>query len=137
MKEVVGHMQSSVGELLGNSWVQAAEKAQEFGVMQALDAETLKPDMTRLPRAHYGVGHCRIGSRLVVAETGSEDATHYENINQNMATAAIPMAAVANQPTTRSRIEMMNFPMIFGLTAINIINPMMGTETTPLMTALQ
>ena len=76
-------------------------------------------------------------SCLMVADPRSEDAANYENINQNMATAAAPMAAVANQPTTRSRIDMTNLPMIFGFTAMNIISPMIGTETTPLMTALQ
>jgi hypothetical protein len=83
------------------------------------------------------LGIVAIENFLVVGRLGCQGATNYENINQNMAMAAIPMAAVANQPTTRSRIEMMNFPMIFGLTAMNIISPMIGTETTPLMTALQ
>jgi hypothetical protein len=61
----------------------------------------------------------------------------YENMNQNMAMAATPIATVANQPTTRSRVEMTNLPITFGLTAMNMISAMIGTETTPLMTALQ
>jgi len=47
------------------------------------------------------------------------------------------MLAVASQPRIVSRRVMTNSPMISGRTAISIITIMIGTEITPLITALQ
>jgi hypothetical protein len=58
-------------------------------------------------------------------------------MNPNMASGAAPMAIVAAQRVMRWRTGMMKLPMIFGFTAVNMISPMTGTETTPLITALQ
>ena len=54
-----------------------------------------------------------------------------------MAKTAAAIISVANQPSTFSLVVMTNGPMISGRTAINIITTMIGTEMTPLMTALQ
>jgi hypothetical protein len=61
----------------------------------------------------------------------------YEDINQNIAKPAMTMTAVANQPAVRNRVDITNLPMILEFTAMNMISPIIGTETTPLMTALQ
>ena len=55
----------------------------------------------------------------------------------NMARTTAAMVAVASQPRTLSRRVMTNGPMISLRTAISIITAMMGTATTPLMTAHQ
>src|SRR5665647_3427915 len=56
---------------------------------------------------------------------------------KNMAQTAAAIISVANQPSTFSPVEITNCPIISERTAINIITTMIGTEMTPLMTALQ
>ena len=54
----------------------------------------------------------------------------------SMAKTAAAIISVANQPGTLSLVVMTNCPIISVRTAINIITTMIGTEMTPLMTAL-
>ena len=54
-----------------------------------------------------------------------------------MATTASAMIKVASQPRILSWRLMVKRPMISGRTAISIITTMIGTEITPLITALQ
>ncbi len=54
----------------------------------------------------------------------------------NMASTAVAMTMVDSQPSARRRREMVSVPMMAGRDAISIIRAMMGTEMTPLMTAL-
>ena len=51
--------------------------------------------------------------------------------------AAAAMTAVASHPNTLSAPDNTNLPMIFLLDVMSIIITMTGTETTPLITALQ
>lgn len=53
------------------------------------------------------------------------------------AQAAAAMTAVAAHPTTRSRTDAVNLPMAWCRDTTTIIAAMIGTATTPLMTALQ
>ena len=59
------------------------------------------------------------------------------SMNQNIASIATPIVIVVAQPVMRRRVGRTRRPMIFGLTAMNMISPMIGTDTTPLITALQ
>ena len=61
----------------------------------------------------------------------------YYPSDQNIAITAIAMTAVHTQPNTFSLNEMTNRPITSGRTAISIITTIIGTEITPLMTALQ
>ena len=54
-----------------------------------------------------------------------------------MAKTAAAIISVANQPSTFNLVVITNWPIISGRTAINIITTMIGTEMTPLITALQ
>jgi hypothetical protein len=56
---------------------------------------------------------------------------------QNIAQTAAAIIMVASQPNIFSLAEITNCPMIFGRDAINIMTAMIGTEITPLITALQ
>jgi hypothetical protein len=56
---------------------------------------------------------------------------------QNIAQTAAAIIKVASQPNIFSLAEITNCPMIFGRDAINIMTAMIGTEITPLITALQ
>ena len=55
----------------------------------------------------------------------------------HMIAAAAAITAVVIQPTTLKPSWMRKLPMIFGSPVMCIINIMMGTATTPLITALQ
>ena len=54
-----------------------------------------------------------------------------------MPTAARAMVTVANHPKIRKRPFTLKAPMTFSFVAMRIVITMMGTATTPLITALQ
>jgi hypothetical protein len=80
-------------------------------------------------RAQFAITHC--------SEWAPLPAGYQKIIVMPMTIAANAITAVAIQPIHRRPSWMGNFPMILGLPVMCIMVIMIGTATTPLITALQ
>lgn len=58
-------------------------------------------------------------------------------MNTNIAITAAAITPVESHPASRSSTGVTKVPMTFRFDAISIISAMIGTDVTPLMTALQ
>jgi hypothetical protein len=109
----------------------------------ATDGSLCTSNEVRRDRAREGAG-ARDGRRACRTDPlpggglNAEDAGVIQNIVvTHMMMAATAITAVVSHPINLTPSWMRNGPMIFGLPVMCIIAIMIGTATTPLMTALQ
>ena len=79
----------------------------------------------------------RLVSKITCNSTQAPGRGYFQKLVPIIAAVATAITMVAIQPTMRSAPRTIYLPIIFLLTLINIIIAITGTDTTPLITALQ